>query len=73
VNTALIAGPLLMCGGFVYNAIRHLFRDPKPKQPANEQPFDEVDARMAAAIAAEDHAGRRAALILARPNHREQQ
>lgn len=61
----LTAVPLLAAGGFVYNAIRHLFATPDAEQP-DEQPFDEVDARMAAAIAAENHAGRRAALTIAR-------
>lgn len=69
----LTAVPLLAAGGFVSGAIRHLFRDPKPEQPANEQPFDEVDARMEAAIAAENHVGRRAALMYARHGHREGQ
>lgn len=66
MTTALeIAGPLLTCGGFVSGFIRTFFT------PDVEQPVDEVDARMATAIAAENHAGRRAALILARPNHQE--
>jgi len=66
-TTLEIACPLLVCGGFVSGFIRTFFT------PDVEQPVDEVDARMATAIAAEDHAGRRAALILARHGHREQQ
>ena len=66
-TTLEIVCPLVVCGGFVSGFIRTFFT------PDTEQPFDEVDARMAAAIAAEDHAGRRAALILARHGHREGQ
>ncbi|MER8004825.1 hypothetical protein [Streptomyces sp. NPDC094149] len=71
MTTALyLAGPLLVCGGVISGFIYTFFAAPKPKQP--EQPFDEVEARMDAAIANTDHPGRRAALTLARHNRTEQ-
>jgi hypothetical protein len=61
VSTAFeIACPLLVCGGFVYGFIRHLIVGP------DEQLVDETDARMATAIAAENHPGCRAAITIAR-------
>jgi hypothetical protein len=66
VTTALyLAGPVLVCGGVISGFIHTFFAAPKPEP---EQPFDEVEARMDLAIAAETHPGRRAALTLARHN-----
>lgn len=72
MTTALyLAGPLLVCGGVISGFIHTFFAAPESEQP-DEQPFDEVEARMDLAIATETHDGRRAALTLARHQQTEQ-
>ncbi len=54
------AGPLLLCGAVIRNAIRAAF-EPRP-----ETPVDPVQARMELARATATNDGRRAAFTLAR-------